>query len=83
MSVAMPTAMPDPPLSKRFGTLAGSSTGSSIEPSKLGTHSTVLAPNSCSSRSAYRVSRDSVYRMAAKDFGSSVDPQLPCPSTRG
>jgi hypothetical protein len=47
MSVAMPTAMPDPPFNKRFGTRAGSIVGSSSEPSKFGAQSTVLAPSSC------------------------------------
>ena len=42
MSVAMPTAMPEPPFSSRFGTRAGSIVGSSSEPSKFGAQSTVL-----------------------------------------
>ena len=37
----MPTAMPEPPFSKRFGTRAGRSVGSSSEPSKFGAQSTV------------------------------------------
>ncbi len=36
MLVAMPTAMPLAPLSKRFGSAAGRTEGSSSEPSKLG-----------------------------------------------
>ena len=41
MFVAMPTAIPEPPLTSRFGKRAGSTTGSCLEPSKLGTKSTV------------------------------------------
>ena len=83
MSVAMPTAIPVVPFSNRLGTRAGSSTGSSSVPSKFGDHSTVPWPSSDSSSAAYFVRRDSVYRIAANDFGSSGEPKLPCPSTSG
>ena len=39
--VAMPTAMPVPPLTRRFGNLDGRTTGSFSVSSKLGTKSTV------------------------------------------
>jgi hypothetical protein len=60
MSVAMPTAMPLPPLSRMWGTWAGSTTGSSNVPSKLGCQSTVPWPSSASSSSEKAASRDSV-----------------------
>ena len=37
MLVAIPTAIPEEPLMRRLGTLAGRTVGSSIRPSKLGT----------------------------------------------
>jgi len=83
MSVAMPTAIPVPPFRRMLGSLAGSVHGSFRVPSKLGCQSTVPCPSSLRSTSAYRVRRDSVYRMAANDLGSSGAPQLPCPSTKG
>ena len=60
MSVAMPTAMPEAPLSSTCGSRAGISFGSSRVPSKFGPHSTV--PCSSSERSTWEngVSRDSV-----------------------
>ena len=60
MSVAMPTAMPVPPFNSSMGTRAGSSTGSSMEPSKLATKSTVPCRVSASSSAAYFDRRDSV-----------------------
>ena len=41
MFVAMPTAIPEAPLSNRFGILAGRTVGSLREPSKFGARSTV------------------------------------------
>ena len=83
MSVAIPTAIPDVPLRRIDGSFEGNITGSSKEPSKLGCQSTVPDFNSDISKSANLVSLDSVYLIAAKDFGSSCEPQLPCPSTKG
>ena len=83
MSVAIPTAIPVTPFNKILGTCAGKNFGSSSVPSKLGTQSTVPSFNSFSKVCAKGANFDSVYRMAAKDLGSSVEPQLPCPSTKG
>ena len=79
----MPTAIPVVPFNKILGTLDGKIIGSEREPSKLGCQSTVPNLISSSKRFAYAVNLDSVYLIAAKDFGSSCVPQFPCPSTRG
>ena len=79
----MPTAIPDVPFNKIEGSLAGKIIGSKREPSKLGCQSTVPDFNSEIKRSANFVSLDSVYLIAAKDFGSSCEPQFPWPSTKG
>ena len=83
MLVAIPTAMPEEPLSSNWGNRAGSTVGSCWLPSKLSAKSTVSL--SISSRSASVVSdcsRDSVYRIAAG--GSlSTEPKLPWPSMSG
>ena len=50
MFVAIPTAIPELPLIRRFGTFPGRTVGSSIRPSKLGMKSTVSL--SISSRSS-------------------------------
>ena len=60
MFVAIPTAMPDEPLTSRFGNRAGSTSGSSREPSKFGPKSTVSESMSRSSSVASRASRASV-----------------------
>ena len=73
----MPTAIPEVPFSKIDGSLAGKITGSKREPSKLGCQSTVPDFNSEIKRFANLVNLDSVYLIAAKDFGSSWEPQLP------
>ena len=77
ISVAIPTAMPVVPLSKMDGTFAGKITGSRSDPSKFGCQSTVPCFNSSIRRSENFVSLDSVYLIAAKDLGSSCDPQFP------
>ena len=77
ISVAIPTAIPDVPFSKITGSFDGNITGSNKDPSKLGCQSTVPDFNSEISRFAKLVNFDSVYRMAANDFGSSCEPQLP------
>ncbi len=49
--VAMPTAIPSAPISKRLGSLAGSTVGSLSEPSKLSMNGTVsLSKSTRSSR---------------------------------
>jgi hypothetical protein len=83
MSVAMPTAMPDAPLSNTCGSRDGSSFGSLSVPSKFWPHSTVPCSSSDSSDCANRASLASVYRIAANCFGSSGEPQFPCPSMSG
>jgi hypothetical protein len=60
MFVAMPTAMPDDPLTSRFGKRVGRTSGSWVESSKFGPHSTVSLSMSARRWSASRSSRDSV-----------------------
>ena len=67
----MPTAIPDVPFKRIIGILEGKITGSSSEPSKFGCQSTVPDLSSDISKSAKLVNFDSVYLIAAKDFGSS------------
>ena len=80
--VAIPTAMPSAPLTNRFGTRTGSTSGSFSVSSKFGTKFTISL-----SRSARKISwvnfasLASVYRMAAAP-SPSIEPKLPCPSTR-
>ena len=71
ISVAIPTAIPDVPLSKIIGTFEGKITGSNKEPSKFGCQSTVPDFSSEISKFAKLVNLDSVYLIAANDFGSS------------
>ena len=71
MSVAIPTAIPEVPLSNIIGIFAGNITGSRREPSKFGCQSTVPDFNSDIMRFAKPVNFDSVYLIAANDFGSS------------
>ena len=82
MLVAMPTAMPLVPFTRRFGTMAGSTDGSFRVSSKFGTKSTVFLSRSFSISSAMRARRASVYRMAAAE-SPSTEPKFPCPSTSG
>jgi hypothetical protein len=60
MFVAMPTAMPELPLTSRFGTPAGMTVGSWSRSSKLGAKSTVFLSMSASISIATRVRRASV-----------------------
>ena len=60
MLVAMPTAMPWLPLTSRLGNRPGRTTGSSVEPSKLGLKSTVSSSMPASMCMASGVSRHSV-----------------------
>ena len=81
MFVAMPTAMPLEPFTRRFGNFDGRTVGSFSVPSKLSIQSTVSFSRSSSIASAVFASRHSVYRIAAGS--SSVLPQFPCPSISG
>ncbi len=80
--VAMPTAMPDEPLTSRFGKREGRTIGSLSYPSKFGTKSTVSLPMSRNISMARGASRASVYLMAAGG-SPSIEPKLPCGSTSG
>jgi len=82
MLVAIPTAIPEEPLTSRFGTLVGSTTGSWSDSSKFGVKSTVSLSMSASSSWAILARRVSVYRIAAGG-SPSIEPKLPCPSTSG
>src|SRR5580692_6981110 len=65
--VAMPTAIPLAPLTRRFGMREGRTKGSSRVWSKFGTKSTVSFSRSARMSSLILASRASVYRMAAVD----------------
>jgi hypothetical protein len=60
MFVAMPTAIPELPLTSRFGIPEGRTVGSSSRSSKLGAKSTVFLSMSASISIAIGVNRDSV-----------------------
>src|SRR5579872_1210642 len=75
ISVAMPTAIPDAPFNKTVGNCAGNILGSSRLPSKFNCQSTVPCANSPKYTSAKPLNRDSVYRIAANDLGSSIEPK--------
>ena len=62
MLVAMPTAMPLEPLTRRLGILEGRTVGSWSRSSKFDRKSTVFLSMSSSMATATRVSRASVYR---------------------
>jgi hypothetical protein len=62
MLVAMPTAIPWDPFTSRLGNRDGMTVGSSVEPSKFATKSTVSSSMSASICMASEVSRHSVYR---------------------
>jgi hypothetical protein len=62
MLVAIPTAIPDDPFTRRFGNLEGRTVGSSIRPSKFGEKATVSLSMSSSISMAMGVSFASVYR---------------------
>jgi len=80
--VAIPTAIPDAPLTIRLGYLEGRTVGSFSVSSKLGTKSTVSLLISASISIDILLSLASVYRIAAAP-SPSMEPKLPCPSTRG
>ena len=76
MFVAIPTAMPETPLIKRFGSTDGSITGSFREPSKLSTQLTVFFSRSLRIYLVIFAILDSVYRIAAAE-SPSIEPKLP------
>ena len=80
MLVAIPTAIPWTPLTKRFGNVAGSVLGSCIDASKLSFHGTVSFSMSESMVSEIGLNFASVYLIAAAE-SPSVEPKLPWPST--
>ena len=82
MFVAIPTAIPLAPLTRRFGMRDGSTTGSSRVWSKFGMKSTVSFSRSARMSSVIFASRASVYRIAAGG-SPSTDPKFPCPSISG
>ena len=80
--VAIPTAIPDVPLTRRLGYLDGRTTGSFSVSSKFGIKSTVFLLISVSISIDILLNLASVYRMAAAP-SPSTEPKLPCPSTSG
>ncbi len=62
MFVAIPTAIPLEPFTSRLGMRVGSTTGSTVSPSKFATKSTVSLSMSASNCSEMSVMRASVYR---------------------
>ena len=84
MLVAMPTAIPLAPLTRRFGSSEGITTGSRTPGTfaKFGPKSTVSFSMSSTRLMATEVMRASVYRYAAGG-SPSTEPKLPCPSMSG
>ena len=78
--VAIPTAIPSDPLTKRVGTVVGNTVGSFSVSSKLGLQSTVSFSRSFNNSEDNFVIRDSVYLIAAA-LSPSIEPKFPCPST--
>ena len=74
--VAIPTAIPVVPLTKRFGYLDGSTVGSFSVSSKFGSKSTVFLPISLINSREIFESLASVYRMAAAP-SPSTEPKFP------
>ena len=80
--VAIPTAIPDEPFTRRFGILDGRIVGSSSDSSKFGTNFTVSFSMSSSNSPARGSIFTSVYLIAAAE-SPSTEPKFPWPSTRG
>ena len=80
--VAIPTAIPDVPFTRRLGILDGNTVGSFSVSSKFGTKSTVSFFISASISMDTLLSLASVYRIAAA-ASPSTEPKFPCPSTSG
>ena len=76
MRVAIPTAIPSLPLSRRFGRRAGRTVGSCSESSKFGWKATVSLSMSSSMWAAILPRRDSVYLIAAGG-SPSMEPKFP------
>ena len=72
MFVAIPTAMPDAPLTKRFGRSAGNTVGSLSDWSKFSCQSTVSFSMSPSMYSVIGANRHSVYLIAAGGSPSTL-----------
>ena len=74
--MAIPTAIPDAPLIRRFGTLVGSTVGSLSVSSKFNCRSTVsFSMSAIKSSEIFRI-RASVYLIAA-GLSPSTDPKFP------
>ena len=80
--VAIPTAMPLAPFTRKFGMRVGMTVGSLSVSSKLFIMSTVSLSISCIMASPRGLSFASVYRMAAGE-SPSTEPKFPCPFTKG
>ena len=76
MFVAIPTAIPVVPFTRRLGYLLGRTAGSFSVSSKFGVKSTVSFPISAVISIAIFVRRASVYRIAAAP-SPSTDPKFP------
>ena len=81
MLVAIPTAIPVPPFTRRFGKAEGNTVGSVCSLSYVGTKSTVSLSKSAIRATPMPESLASVYRAAAGGSPSGV-PKLPWPITR-
>ena len=78
--VAIPTAIPSDPFTRRVGMADGKTAGSFKVSSKFGPQSTVSLSKSLSISLDNFVILDSVYLIAAA-LSPSIDPKFPCPST--
>ena len=76
--VAIPTAIPSDPFTKRFGKTAGRTAGSFNVSSKLFVHATVSLSRSLKSSPPILDILDSVYLIAAA-LSPSTEPKFPCP----
>ena len=78
--VAIPTAIPSDPFTKRFGKTAGRTAGSFKVSSKLFVHATVSLSRSLNNSPPILDILDSVYLIAAA-LSPSTEPKFPCPWT--
>ena len=78
--VAIPTAIPSDPFTKRFGKTAGRTAGSLSVSSKLFVQATVSFSRSLKSSPPIFDILDSVYLIAAA-LSPSTEPKFPCPCT--
>ncbi len=79
--MAIPTAIPEDPFTRRFGKRQGSTSGSFNDSSKLGVKSTVSLSMSARRLRDILAIRASVYLIAAGG-SPSIEPKFPCPSIR-